>query len=159
MSVYTDTIFQDINRIPQYEYHINKSHILVNPNQYNISAYASRYDTLSPMDPKIIRKDHKIHIFLSWMTTDDVTPLTNFMNICNKECIHKIIIHVPRSADDVTLSYIMSVLQNFPSTVYKIYRERDGVPVKFKWGRSGDVTLEICSIFGHKYKATLVYKK
>lgn len=143
-----------LTHIPVYEYHFKKVHIFVNPNRGTILSYLAGYEELSDVNSKRIKRDHKVHIFISWITIYDIEAIHKLIKLCNVKC-GKVIIHVPRSADKVTREYIDRSLHLCNGIRYKYYVERDSSHTIFKQTESS--TIDIYSIYNHKYKLTLKF--
>lgn len=157
--MFTTEILNGLTRIPQYEYHILKNHIFINPDRFHLAYYTGTYDSLEYRDYHRFRRDHKIHVFISWMTSNDVIPMIMFLRLCHDNCDNKIIIHIPKSVDDITYKYIKRTLKDIPANAYKVYIEKDSSHTMFNWGRSGNTVLDVYSIYNHKYKATIISRK
>ena len=154
---YQEYIERPILEIKSYEYHYRDQHIFVNPNDKSLRfIYDNKrhhIESLSVNNIKsYIKERHHVHIFMSWCTVDDIELISNLMVYSFYVTNRRIIIHIPKSIDDVSLKYIKKSIAELDhacgSKSYRLYIERDNLITSFNFG---DRAINIRSIYSHRY--------
>lgn len=143
--------------IPAYEFHAGKNHILVNPTGKILEKCAADYKSEIQYYcyDEQYKSNKRVHIFIAWITTDDIMQLLDFIRMCSMHTHKKVIIHMPRSIDDVSRRYVTEYLSEvydkcLPKN-YRIYTEKDWVNHVFSTGYY-DSVIRVKSIHTHRYR-------
>lgn len=145
---------KEILPIKRNQFHFCKFHVFCNPDHYMIHEYLSCHWRWHKYSSKKIKKDHVVHIFIAWITGDEITDLTDFLSFLSQKS-KKVIMHIPRSIDEHTAEMIAKAIKMFNVKGFKnfkVYAEHDRNIVSFNMSNiDGDGILQITSDNMHSY--------
>lgn len=153
----------EILPIKRNQFHFCKFHIFCNPDHYVFHDYLSNHWKFDNSNAKKIKKDHHVHIFIAWITEDEIKEFSEFISFLGQKSQYKVTIHIPRSIDEHTATMIRKALDLLiikGKDCFRTIADRDSSIFSFNmFNIDGDGILQITSDNVHSYTWRKITKK